>query len=337
MTDAGMEVLFVCSVAKTGECSNAVREQARCLKEAGFRISFFGVDKRGVTGYLKAIFLLRRLLHRRSFDVVHAHYGLCGMVASLACARPLVVSLMGSDVLGSLWLRWMVGFFAAWIWPEVVVKSVEMANAPGLSNAKVIPNGVDISLFREIPREQARKKSGVQKGKVVLWPAAPDREVKDYELAVRVMEKLKRQDCHLLAVEKVPFCDMPFYFNSADVVLVTSRHEGSPNVVKEALACNVPVVSTQVGDAEHWLGGIDGCCLCDPDPVSLAKGLEKAFRSNGRCQGRSRVEEVSADKITKKLITLYRNQIGKGRKIPAKGRSELKSIGESHGIEDRNI
>lgn len=311
MTDTGLKVLFVCSVARTGECSTSVGEQARSLKESGVRISFFGVRERGIIGYLKSTFRLKRFFREQPFDVIHAHYGLCGMVASLAGARPLVVSLMGSDVLGSLWLRLLVGFFAAWRWPEVVVKSPEMKNVPGLRKAKIIPNGVDLSLFREIPVEQARRKTGMPDGKIVLWPASPDRKVKDYDLALQTVEKLRlrHKDCHLLVVDQVRIDEMPYYYNAADVVLITSRHEGSPNVVKEALACNVPVVSTRVGDVEHWLGGLNGCCICAPVPVFMAAGLDRALQCNGRCDGRSRVEEVSADKITAELIVLYRNQI----------------------------
>lgn len=310
MTYPGLKVLFVCSAAKTGKCAPAVREQARSLEEMGVRVAFFGIKSGGLIGYLKGIFRLRRYLQEHPFQIIHAHYGLCGMVASLAGARPLVVSLMGSDVLGSWWLRWLVGLFAAWIWPEVVVKSPEMKSVPGLDKAKVIPNGVDLSLFREIPVEQARSKTGISHGIVVLWPASPGRKVKDYDLALRAMDKLRltHTDCRLLVIEEVLIDEMPFYYNAADVVLVTSRHEGSPNVVKEALACNVPVVSTRVGDVVRWLGGLRGCCICPPLPVFLAEGMARAIQNNGRCDGRSRVEEISADNITTKLIALYRHQ-----------------------------
>ena len=312
MIDDGLEVLFICSVARTGKCSPAVREQARCLKEAGLQVSFFGVEKGGFMGYLTSLFRLRRFLHKQSFQVIHAHYGLSGVLASLAGARPLVVSLMGSDVLGHALMRGVMSLFVNHIWRTVVVKSPEMAEVVGVNKVHVIPNGVDLSRFRELARHTARQNLGVSAWRVILWPASPARKVKDYALAERTVKNLNRSDCQLLIADGVPAEEMPLYYNAADVVLITSRHEGSPNVVKEALACNVPVVSTPVGDVEYWLNGLSGCSVCPHEPESLASGLERALQGSGRCKGRARVQEVNGTEFSEKIITLYRQQLARG-------------------------
>ncbi|MFO8001347.1 MAG: glycosyltransferase [Marinilabilia sp.] len=309
-----MKVLFVCSGARNGECSAAVSGQARALEKQGLSVSFFRVSSGGLPGYIGSIPRLRQTLKRQSYDVVHAHYGLSGIMAALSGAGPLIVSLMGSDVLGSFWLRWLMRFFAAFVWPVTIVKSQSMADVLKAGRPVIIPNGVDLSLFVEMPREEARENAGFTSSKVVLWPADPRRRVKDVELARSVMEVLARSGCHLEIVTGKPLEEMPVFYNAADVVLLTSRYEGSPNVVKEALACNVPVVSTPVGDVKKWLSNLSGCRVCPANPAELAKGVALAIDAGGWCNGRQRVKEVDDDKIVEKILGLYRERIKSFRK-----------------------
>lgn len=298
-------VLFVCSAVQKGRCTEAVAEQSRGLKKRGVKVSFFQLEQGGVTGYLKEIYRLRKFLKQNHFEVIHAHYGLSAIVASLAGARSLVVSLMGSDVFGPRWLLWLVRFFSAFFWPCVIVKSQQMADHLGVRSVKVIPNGVDLTLFREIPREEARIKMGSSCRKIVLWPANPEREVKNVKLALDAMKLLTAEQLELKIIYDVPTSQMPWFYNSAEVVLVTSRWEGSPNVVKEALACNVPVVSTPVGDVKEWLQQAKGCEVVPPSPNQVAEALKKVIRRGKRINGREVIGELDIDRISARLMNEY--------------------------------
>jgi teichuronic acid biosynthesis glycosyltransferase TuaC len=299
------KVLFICSATRKGRCTEAISEQARGLKKRGVEVEFFCVEEPGIRGYFKGMFRLRRFLRQNYFDVVHAHYGLSSMMASMAGAKPLVVSLMGSDVFGPKWLLGMVKFFSGFVWPSVIVKSEQMLSRLGAGHAMVIPNGVDLSLFREIPQEEARKKVGFLDREIVLWPANPDREVKNVTLAREAVHLLNDERVELKIVFDVPTERMPWYYNAADVVLLTSKWEGSPNVVKEALACNVPVVSTPVGDVAKWLEGINGCEICQPDPGNMAIALKKTLKRKGRIDGREKIEELDIDRVSDRLTNEY--------------------------------
>jgi len=299
------KVLFVCSAARKGHCTEAIAEQARGLKKRGADVTFFYVEENGFRGYLKGVFRLRRFLKQHYFDVVHAHYGLSAIMASLSGAWPLVVSLMGSDVFGSRWLFRIVKIYSEFFWPCVIVKSDLMFRRLGVGHAKIIPNGVDLSLFREISKEEARRKLGVSEKKIVLWPANPLREVKNAALAREVMRLLNGGEVELKIIFDVPIELMPWYYNAADAVLLTSRWEGSPNVVKEALGCNVPVISTPVGDVAYWLEGVDGCEICQPDALSIADALKRVLRSKSRIDGRQRIESLDIDKISDLLLYQY--------------------------------
>jgi glycosyltransferase involved in cell wall biosynthesis len=298
-------VLFVCSGNKNGVCTPAITQQANALEKRGVKISFFKVRRKGIVGYLRGAIELKKWLKNNKYDLIHAHYGLSGIMATLAGAKPLVVSLMGSDVFGAEWIFRLVAFFAKSVWPVTIVKSEAMARKIGGARTLVIPNGVDMDLFREMSKAEARRKCGFSKPRVVLWPADPARKVKNYELAEATMQCLGRDDVGLETVFGVETFKMPDYYNAANAVLVTSRWEGSPNVVKEALACNVPVVSTPVGDVEDRIKDLDNCSVCLPSPKLLAKALEKAIDSDVRPDGRNKIKELDNNIVVRKILTLY--------------------------------
>jgi glycosyltransferase involved in cell wall biosynthesis len=93
--------------------------------------------------------------------------------------------------------------------------------------------------------------------------------------------------------------------NAADAVLLTSAHEGSPNVVKEALACDVPVVSVDVGDVREWIGPVDGCALADATPEDLGAALAAVLERHGRVAGREHVEGIAVEHVAARLLDIY--------------------------------
>ena len=177
-----IKVLFVSS-GNSGKISPIVKAQGDSLKEIGIDISYFLIEGKGISGYLKNIPMLKKHLRDNNHDIVHAHYSSSAYVASLAGAKPLVVSLMGSDIKSSSILKKIVNVFIKYIWDVTIAKSLDMYNSLGIKNIKIIPNGVDINKFRPLDKRECQIELNWDKDKIhILFAADPERKVKNYSL-----------------------------------------------------------------------------------------------------------------------------------------------------------
>jgi glycosyltransferase involved in cell wall biosynthesis len=234
------------------------------------------------------------------YDLVHANYGLTGPAAIAQSNRTVVLSLWGSDLHGRYGT---VSKWCARLADAVIVMSEEMASAVP-TDCYVIPHGVDFGLFRPASQSDAQADLGWDPAiEHVLFPYATTRPEKDFPRAERVVEAASRRlgaDIELHAMHDVAHDRMPVYMNAADSLLLTSKHEGSPNSVKEALACDLPVVSTDVGDVHERLATVEpsGVGQTEDELVSeLVTVLERDTRSNGREQSRPLSTEQTAEQI----------------------------------------
>jgi glycosyltransferase involved in cell wall biosynthesis len=176
--------------------------------------------------------------------------------------------------------------------------------------AHVIPSGLDFRLFRPIPRDEARRQLGLPPDKrLVLFVGDPALPRKRYDLAQEAVAILNRTlPAELLLAWGAPHDDIPLFMNACDAFVFTSLQEGSPNVVKEALACNVPVVSVRVGDVPLRLKDVAGCELCADDrPETIAAALERVLRRNQRVAGRDAVRDLDEGRLTQQVIAIYRS------------------------------
>ena len=303
-----MRVLFVAS-GNHGKISPVVKAQGDSLAKAGIEVDYFLIKGKGIKGYLGQIQPLRNYWKKGNFDVVHAHFSFSSYVASLARVKPLVVSLMGSDLKATPWNKKMIRFFSmAFRWREIIVKSRDMAvDLP--MEVHVIPNGVDTELFVPMDKEMCRQRLGWKEGvKHVLFPANPDRAEKDFPLAQEAVSLLD-YDVQSHVFENVEHKDTVYYYNAADAVLLTSKWEGSPNVIKEALACNCPLVSTDVGDVRERGEGLEGCYVAESRaPQEIMGLLQKALAIEGKTCGREKLIADGLDHLTvaKKLESIYK-------------------------------
>jgi glycosyltransferase involved in cell wall biosynthesis len=301
-----MKVLFVSRAKQNGQPSPVVGAQAASLGKH-VDLSVFVVEGKGWKAYWQGIGKLRRHLREHKTDLVHAHYAWVGMVASMATRRPVVVSLMGSDIEDYRIGRMLIRMFTRFCWKAVIVKSQRSKDRIGLKNAQVIPNGVDLEMFRPFPREEARKELGFKiETKYALFLADPSRPEKNYALAETACRIAGRsQPVELMALHDIPHEKIALYLSAADVLLLTSHFEGSPNAVKEAMACNCPVVSVDVGDVKDILQEADNCYIADHNPQDLAKYIGKVLKKNRRSDGRRFIGSYDDGVITKNLINLY--------------------------------
>lgn len=302
-----MKVLFISSGNRG--ISPVVRNQGDSLLLQDVTVDYYPIKGKGVLGYLSNVGKLRIYLRENHFDVIHAHYSLTAFVASLAMASPLVVSLMGSDVKKGLVYRMFIHIFAFFFsWKTIIVKSEDMKTSLKIKRAKVIPNGVDISRFCELPQRDCQIKLGWDENKRhILFPANNTRPVKNYRLLEQAVKILKDKDLEIHWFDNIPNEETPLWYNAADVVVMTSLWEGSPNAIKEAMACNRPVVSTKVGNVDWLFGETKGCFFTNFSARDCADKILAALAFSGRTNGRQYIINLglSNDLVAKRLVEIY--------------------------------
>ncbi len=245
-----------------------VRDQVDEIRRRGIEVDLFEFA-RGRNEYLPATRRLRALLRRERFDLVHAHYGLAGWVARLAGAKPLVVTFHGTDVrhhlVGHLSRRlaWRIDLVAG-VSRALFLREDGRPGLPAVPGSAVLPCGPDLRRFEPMPRAEARRRLSLDPdGSYLFFPANPARPEKRHDRAAAVAAAC---EADLLSGGSIEPEQMPLWINAANAVLVTSDYEGFGMAAVEALACEVPVLSTDVGIAPYALGGIEGC-LCAPFDV----------------------------------------------------------------------
>jgi teichuronic acid biosynthesis glycosyltransferase TuaC len=299
-----------------------IKRQAEFLQAAGVAVEVFAfIGRKNPVRYLWNWTRVRRRVATGRFDLIHAQFGQSGLLA-LPKTLPLIVTFRGSDLLGIIsdvtGRRTLAGMVSRWTSrlvarnaDAVVVVSEHMKQflPPGAS-ASVIPSGLDLELFRPIPKAEARRRLGLPEHRnLVVFAGRPSQARKRYGLAKQAVEVLNRSlpaDLHV--VWGVPHEEVPLHMSAGDVLVFTSLQEGSPNVVKEALACNLPVVSVRVGDVPERLQGVSPCEVCDDErPETLAGALERVLRRKERSNGRDAVLSLDEHVLTAKVIGLYRS------------------------------
>lgn len=297
-----MKVLFISKAIQENKASPIVIKQLESLKEIGVELDHF-IIQGGKTGYLKCFFELRRL--KNKYDAFHAHFSYVGLIASLARIKPLVVSFMGSDVSRSK-VDWLISKFVSFCSHVSIFKSQASKDFLGRVKGHVIPNGVDVDFFKPLGQEVCREKIGLKMDeKIILFAANPSRPEKNFELTKKAVESLSDDmRSTLISLKNVDFELMPYYYNAADVVVLSSKYEGSPNVIKEAMSCNRPVVTTDVGDVSNYRD-VDGVFISTDHYLDFAQSIKKAL-SVDNCQGRNYIiTNLSKEKIAKQLNDIY--------------------------------
>lgn len=309
--------------------SSFVRSQANSIITAGWKV-FFGVvdDRTSVRGIIKNVRRLRQEIMQTRPGLVHAQYGsVTALVSYLAKGDlPLVLSFCGSDLLGTpapsvVWrvrerVGRSIGLWTASRANAIIVKSKNLFQSLPVNlrrKAFIIPNGVDAHFFRPMEKGEARAKLGLsQATRIVLFnPSLNDNKyVKNFPLARQTVENLAKSipNVSLQLLANASAEEVVLMLNAADCLLVTSLHEGSPNIVKEAMSCNLPVVSVPCGDVAERLAGTRPGGIFPYAACALSEAIQEVFQTESRSNGHDQLiaQGMTASLIAERLIQIYR-------------------------------
>jgi teichuronic acid biosynthesis glycosyltransferase TuaC len=306
-----LKVLFVCSGNKKQGISPIVINQGEAIQKLGVEIDYFPINGNGLKGYLKNYSALRKKIKAGNYSAIHAHYSFCGMLVSMAAPfyPNIVVSLMGAFY--DRFIKFfLIHLFYHVSWKAVIVKSEKMKQEIRLKNAFLIPNGVSVEKYNlQSSRHEIRTElSFAPEKKYVIFVSDPSRAEKNFPLCEKAVKALNDTNVCLVPVFNLMPHEVVKYQIAADVLMLTSTSEGSPNVIKEAMVACCPLVTTNVGDVATIVGDTPGCYILNSfelDEAVLA--LRNALNFNARTNGKERIISLGLDASTigKKIIALY--------------------------------
>ena len=325
-----MKILIVGN-NKPGRFAPFVEEQARALLQQGCEVVFFGVQGKGIWGYLSCLPALRRAIQQHQPDLIHAHYGLSGLLANLQRLVPGVTTYHGSDINKPNIVRFS-GIAMRLSAQNIFVsqRNVTLALSPNSlityrlkKRCTLLPCGVNIpkpwSEMQTQRVEQLTLNQWVQ-GKLndgvkhVLFAGAFNNEVKDPELAKAAIHELASEGVKVELIELKGFNrdQVNALMYNCDALLMTSKTEGSPQVIKEAMVCGCPIVSVDVGDVAERVEGVEGCYVVRTrEPKDIAAALQQALAFSGKTNGREKIMEMglSNEQVAERLMAIYKQLV----------------------------
>jgi teichuronic acid biosynthesis glycosyltransferase TuaC len=319
-----MKVLIVCSGNK-GRISPFITEQVEAFHNPEVVFSFFLVEGKGLLGYLKNVNRLNKVIEKTAPDLIHAHYGLSGLLANIQRKIPVVTTFHGSDI--NFLLNRPLSVLASRLSAYCIFVSQQLASK-GFANGNfsIIPCGIDLEVFVPLDKDESRKKMKLEKGvKLILFSGSYSETVKNYPLAKSAVRYL--DDAKLIELDGYSREEVNLLMNSCDVVLMTSFSEGSPQIIKEAMACNRPVVSTDVGDVREITGDTEGCYLTSFDPADVALKLKQALVYGNPTKGRRKITHLDSRIIAARIVEVYKKVL---RMKNENGKSGIDGNGFSH-------
>ena len=324
-----MKVLFVFSGNRG--VSPTIQSQVKYLRKNGLEVDLFPIVGHGVRGYLKSLRNLRKKLKGGDYALVHAHYGLSGLLSNLQRRCPVITTYHGSDIHSGGWVQMLSRmsirlsvfniYVAASLYQMLYLKKAKGKGFDQMKcklNSMIIPCGVDLELFFQIPRSEAIEKfNASQEGKLVLLPerkyvvfaGAFSNAVKNPTLAKEAIALIKdKYPVELIELKGYTREQVNLLLNAADCLLMTSNNEGSPLTIKEAMAAGCPVVSVDVGDVSLRLAGTKGCYIAERNPSAIATAVESTLQAGSRTDGREFIllEKCDSASVANKLLSVYR-------------------------------
>ena len=311
MSDRPLHVLVVTSIYPTKDepaLGAFVASQVASLRKLGIHCDVLFLDvRKSKLELLKGIGKVRCALSSGQYDLIHAHFGYNGIPAALQKKVPFVISYCGTDLNHPK--HRPISKWVAKRADACIVKSEslhQLLNHP----AHIISNGVDMDHFKPGNKNDARRRLNLPLDKKYILFVCTNltRPEKRYELAKAAVEQAGYE---MLIMNNATPAEAPYYYNAADALILSSTYEGSPNTIKEALACNVPIVSTDVGDVKTHIQNVHNCQICADTASDLSNGLQTVLADGQPSDGRNKIAHLSTDNVAKQIIHLYQQILNK--------------------------
>lgn len=320
-----MRVLFVHSGNAVGGDSSRytfVKEQGEAIAQELRKsqivdrltsaVEYFAVVGKGIRGYLKNVKPLREKIREWKPDIIHAHYGLCGMVAVLAARKkvPVVITChngetlsRNANIISSIAVRHVdyTICVAQHIYDKLYLKPKRYC---------IQPCGIDLRDLPIVDKAEAMKKMNLPADKInILFGGSFSNARKNAPLAQAAIALLNREDINLIEMRGYDRRQVNLLLNACDMLLLPTKSEGSPQVLKEAMACNCPIVATDVADISYLLQGVTNSYVASFDPADVADKIKRVIECGERTNGRQRIEELHLDnpQVAERLIKIYEN------------------------------
>jgi glycosyltransferase involved in cell wall biosynthesis len=324
-----MNVLMLTNMYPQPDCrwlGIYVKREVDALRDLGVDVDVMVVQGwRDRLDYARALPRLRRQLGKRRYDLVHAYYGLMGLIAAGQRVVPRVVTFVGDDALGrrkpgggtTAFSRLLAraSIASARGASAVIVKTQQMKDLlDGGANVTVIPSGVDFRVFRPLDRAQSRAALGwPEEGYKVLFLGDTSLPVKNFPLARAAVEILKKgkMNVRLVTVENVSEEEVSLHMNACDALLITSLSEGSPNIAVESMACDLPIVSVDVGDVRALVEGVDGCSIVPREAEAISETLGRVLTERRRSSGSAAVSHLDISRVALRILEVYRSAVSR--------------------------
>ena len=322
-----MKILMVSSEwpsEKNPQSAPFVVRQFNKLRQRGIDVDLVHVRGSGnILNYINNWLKVRRVLNNNTYDLIHAQWGQSALTVFFS-GLPIVVTYRGDDLegtinakgqhgLNSYILRFVSGIVSLFSNFNIVVSSHLISKLWSRTTPiAIIPSGIDFSIIPAITKSEARQKFGFTDGKkIVLFPYNTSIVRKQFSLVKQSIDLLPdnlRSEVELFVLYGVPQQIVLECMIASDFLIFASLHEGSPNVIKEAIACNLPIISVDVADVRDRIGLIPGCAIVNSyNPREISKALENLFFYDYcNYQSRSFVANLDEDILVEKLISVYK-------------------------------
>jgi len=308
-----MRILVIASGNQTN-ISPFVEEQVNSLKTMGIFIDYFLIKGKGIGGYLNNHFKLIKYLKDNHYDLLHAHYGLSGLLATIQTQVPVIITFHGSDV--NFKKNYLFSRLASRLSTTNIFVHPNLSRKLKIFSNKqnIIPCGVDLNTFYPMKKSNARSILGWNDNTIyVLFSSAFNNPIKNAPLAKTALKNFR--NTKLIELKNYSKKEINLLMNASDLLLVTSYSETGPVVVKEALACNCPIISTNVGDVKKITKNVNNCYLTNYDPMEIEQKIKIILDSKKESNGRTAVKPFALNIIAKKVFGVYQT-VAKNYKAP---------------------
>ena len=309
-----MNVCLVCSGNYENDLGFSVNkspvyEQGESIKNLGVNVSYFLIHGKGIFGYLKNVIKIKSYLRKNEIDIIHAHSGLIGMLVVISTFKKVVVTYHGTDI-NSKFERLLSGLASLRASLNIYVSDELLRKSIFKRRSFILPCGVNTNFFKPFDKIKARKKLNLNENeRIILFSSRFNNKNKNSSLAFDSIKKLNYQ-INLQEIKDRTRKEVMLLVNASDFILKTSNYEGSPQIIKEALACNKPIISLDVGDVKNRIKSINNCFIVDNKPKSIGEIINFIYKNKIEySNGRESMFEISLDVQAKKLVKKYKEII----------------------------